>query len=160
MGSEQPLVKRYFELASKCLDEIKETRNVIEEFGKLGTDFERVCYFLKQLRTHSEAREAVKPNGVLRVKEDLARCNGKSDILSKLFLLRCKYAKKFTGTQFALHYATLAVFYAKSSKERFTAFANRSIILYEIGLIDEAIRDARKALEAIVTSVEGECVKQ
>lgn len=54
IGSEQPLVKRYFEHSSICLDKINETRNVIEDFSKLDTDFERICYFLKQLQTHSE----------------------------------------------------------------------------------------------------------
>ncbi|VDN99334.1 unnamed protein product [Rodentolepis nana] len=147
------MVKRYFELSTKCLDEIKETRNVIEEFGKLDTDFERVCYFLKQLRMHSEAREAVKPNEVQKVKEELARCNGKSDKLSKLFLTRSKHAKALMGVQFGLHYTTLAVFYAKSLKSKSVAFANRAIFLYEIGLIDEAIADARKAIEGPLSRI-------
>ncbi|KAM3183898.1 hypothetical protein ACTXT7_009450 [Hymenolepis weldensis] len=151
IGSEQPLVKSYFEHSSICLDKINETRNVIEDFGKLDTDFERICYFLKQLQTHSEAREAVRPDGVQRVKEDLRRCHGRSDALSKLFRLKCKCAQRNSRTRFALHYATLAVFYAKSEEELLLAFANRSIILYEIGLIDEAISDANKAVKGSFT---------
>lgn len=66
--------------------------------------------------------------------------------------MKCKYAQRNSRTQFALHYATLAVFYAKSEEELFLAFANRSIVLYEIGLIDEAISDANKAIKVSISA--------
>ncbi|KAM7539220.1 hypothetical protein Aperf_G00000057350 [Anoplocephala perfoliata] len=47
----------------------------------------------------------------------------------------------------ALTYSTLAVFCAESAEKTSLALANRSIMLYGVGLIDEAICDAKEAVK-------------
>nr|CDS31238.1 SET and MYND domain containing protein 4 [Hymenolepis microstoma]CDS31242.1 SET and MYND domain containing protein 4 [Hymenolepis microstoma] len=146
--SEQKLKKEFDELISVCEAKMeRENGNWQQEFGKLKTDFERVHFYLRHFPNLEKARNIFKAEMVQSAREQLRRCNGKSDKVSGLFLWLSKRKREEMKPSASLRFSTLAIFYASTDRQLSLALAQRSILLYENGLIDEAISDAHKALK-------------
>lgn len=105
------------------------------------------------MRVYVTARECVTPTGVQLAREELMRNNGKSDALSALFQLQSKFDWEENFDDNALKYSTLAAFYASSEERISQALAHRAIILYAMGLINEAIHDANEAIKVSILSL-------
>ncbi|KAM3186838.1 hypothetical protein ACTXT7_003514 [Hymenolepis weldensis] len=56
-ATRQHLLQRYVELVQTCLCEIYRNQNWLEEFSRMDTDFECVCYLLKHLQTIEQDQE-------------------------------------------------------------------------------------------------------
>ncbi|VDO05074.1 unnamed protein product [Rodentolepis nana] len=152
LASRQQLKMDFDELISMCEERMQEeNENWQQEFGELKTDFERVQFYLRHFseleRGHFEfSRNMFKAEAVEAAREQLRRCNGKSDKISELLLRISKRKKEELKPTSSLRFSTLAVFHASTRRQLSLALAQRSILLYEIGLVDEAISDANRAL--------------
>lgn len=82
-----------------------------------------------------------------KVREKLNFSNGKSDVYSKLYLLKSRNCNNYVEIEQRLECSSLAVFYATSEMQLHLALAERCDALYSAGLFKEAIQDARRALK-------------
>lgn len=170
-ATRQPLLQRCVELLDTCLCKIYRNQNWLEEFSRVDTDFERVCYLLRHLQTIEQgrllfttfamidykriyvcvcfyqAKESIRTSTVASIRNKLKRNNGKSDNVSELLRLQSRIHFENEEWRKALRFSTLALFYALSAKQMAISFGQRSIILYTLGLLDEAIQDANEALK-------------
>ncbi|KAM7536719.1 hypothetical protein Aperf_G00000084274 [Anoplocephala perfoliata] len=143
LASKQPSMQRYKSIVKKAVSEKFETAERKRVFRQAKTDFQRICFLLQAFKSSRKGFEQLIQ---LAMSEEIEEINGKSDRKSELFRLYSAVAWNSKGIDVALSASTNAVFYAVSPKQKALAFARRCNILYNLGLIKEAILDGEYAL--------------
>ncbi|VUZ47349.1 unnamed protein product [Hymenolepis diminuta] len=128
----------------------------MRDFHMAKTDFERICFLLKAIQNSNQGFAHFSK---LETRGTIARFYGKSDRISELNRL-CSLAEwNKNNVSRALHYATSAVFYALSPEQKIMAYSRRCNILFNLGLIQEAIRDGEQSFMIIQTIQDTETFK-
>ncbi|KAM7536227.1 hypothetical protein Aperf_G00000084196 [Anoplocephala perfoliata] len=143
LASEQPSMQRYKSMVKKAVSDKFETAERKRVFRQAKTDFQRICFLLQAFKS---SRKGLEQLIQLAISEEIEEINGKSDRKSELFRLYSAVAWNSKEIDEALSASTNAVFYAVSPEQKALAFARRCNILYNLGLIKEAILDGEYAL--------------
>ncbi|VDO04558.1 unnamed protein product [Rodentolepis nana] len=151
-GIKQRFVRRYHSLANRAL--LTRGNLLLPEFSQLKTDIERVDYFMEILRSANEGKsldDIFSKNYVrLLVKSD----NGKSDHVSRVYLLHGMEAKEKDDYYMALYGLTKAIFHAATKERLALSLLERSDLLFLLGLYKEAIHDVKEALRVSISDCE------
>ncbi|VDO06206.1 unnamed protein product [Rodentolepis nana] len=117
-------------------------------FRRARNDFDRIYFLLKAIQHSYQGFEQFNR---LKTRNEIKRLFGKSDRISELNRLCSLEEWNKDEVYLALHRATSAVFYAFSPEQKAMAYSRRCNILFNLGLIREAIRDGEQSLKVAQT---------
>lgn len=117
-------------------------QNWKNKFRELETDFERICFLLRSIQNYSGGlkRSFTILEGLQNLKS-IEMLYGKNDRISEIHRLTTTSMNLVGKFDYVLFHATSAVFFADSTEQKAMAFARRCNILFNLNLINEAIRD-------------------
>lgn len=167
----QPSMQRYLLVVRKTMSGIGVTELWLRVFGKAKTDFERIYFHLRAIKqsdngmaspyllrnkfliienlticNHKGCKHGLEQLTQLAKREEIEKINGKSDQMSEICRLFTALAWNDKKINEALSASITAVFCAISPEQTVLAFVRRCNILYNLGLINEAVADGKYAL--------------
>nr|CDS25710.1 SET and MYND domain containing protein 4 [Hymenolepis microstoma] len=146
----------YTEMIDDALNSLGKKSELMKVFRLAKTDFCRIFFLLKVIQKSNQGFDQFKR---LKTREEVTRLFGKSDKISELNRLCSLEEWNKNDVSKALHRATSAVFYALSPEQKAMAYSRRCNILFNLGLIHEAIRDGERSLAAVQTIRDTETFK-
>ncbi|VDD76761.1 unnamed protein product [Mesocestoides corti] len=145
-GSSQTAFKTFCRRVEACVSQSGGMSKWLRAFGRLKTDFERVCHLLRALEKTTRGDCSFAALG-LPNKETISKSNAKSDNESIRIRELGNECWKLRQCQASLAYFTAALFYASSDLQKALALGNRSCVLHHLQCFQEAAHDAVLALE-------------